>query len=109
MEQVEGTYARDIQQGIVATKSCMQKIHRNGKIGSRIIDGVFAGQVYQRRHIPAHITIAKFISIEDSLKIRAQLQEILPSGSFLCDKLSFIVPDEDFKFQRKGVFPLGNT
>ena len=87
----------------------MQKIHRNGKIGSRIIDGVFAGQVYQRRHIPAHITIAEFISIEDSLKIRAQLQETLPSGSFLCDKLSFIVPDEDFKFQRKGVFPLGNT
>ena len=87
----------------------MQKIHRNGKIGNRIIDGVFAGQVYQRRHIPAHITIAKFISIEDSLKIRAQLQETLPSGSFLCDKLSFIVPDEDFKFQRKGVFPLGNT
>ena len=70
---------------------------------------VFAGQVYQRRHIPAHITIAEFISIEDSLKIRAQLQATLPSGSFLCDKLSFIVPDEDFKFQRKGVFPLGNT
>lgn len=67
------------------------------------------GKCIKDGNIPAHITIAEFISIEDSLKIRAQLQEILPSGSFLCEKLSFIVPDEDFKFQRKGVFPLGNT
>jgi len=28
---------------------------------------VFEGKVYRRRHIPAHMTIAEFISIEESL------------------------------------------
>ncbi len=71
---------------------------------------VFAGQVYQRRHIPAHMTIAEFISIEESLKIHAQLQgTTILSGSFLCDRLAYIVPDEDFHFQRRDTFLLGNT
>jgi hypothetical protein len=68
---------------------------------------VFAGEVYARRHIPAHMTIAEFISIEDGLKLCAELQDSAPSGSFLCDRLEFIVPDEDFHFQRHGTFFLG--
>jgi len=69
----------------------------------------FAGEVYQRRHIPAHMTIAEFISIEESLNICAQLQDSAPHGSFLCDRLAFIVPDEDFHFQRKGTFFLDDA
>ena len=68
---------------------------------------VFEGEVYRRRHIPAHMTIAEFISIEDSVKLCAELQDSAPSGSFLCDRLEFIVPDEDFHFQRRGTFFLG--
>jgi hypothetical protein len=68
---------------------------------------VFEGKVYRRRHIPAHMTIAEFISIEDSLRLCAELQEAAPSGSFLCDRLEFIVPDQDFHFQRVGTFSLG--
>ncbi|MEM7028493.1 MAG: 2'-5' RNA ligase family protein [Chloroflexota bacterium] len=68
---------------------------------------VFDGKVYGRRHIPAHMTIAEFISIEDSLSICAQLQNSVPSGSFLCDRLEYIVPNEDFHFQRKNTFSLG--
>jgi hypothetical protein len=68
---------------------------------------IFAGQVYCRREIPAHMTIAEFISIEDGLEVCAQLQDVVPSGSFLCDRLEWIVPDEGFRFQRVGHFRLG--
>ena len=68
---------------------------------------VFAGKVYQRRTIPAHMTIAEFISIQDGLTLCAQLQDSGPSGSFLCDRLQFIIPDQDFHFQRVDTFFLG--
>lgn len=64
----------------------------------------FAGEAYQRRYLPAHMTIAEFISIEDSQKLCAHLQDSAPSGSFLCDRLEFIVPDEKFHFQNRGTF-----
>jgi len=69
---------------------------------------VFAGEPYGRRNIPPHMTIAEFISIEDGLKLCAQLRDSTPSGSFLCDRLEFIVPDQDFHFQRCGTFLLGD-
>lgn len=69
---------------------------------------VFEGIVYGRRHIPAHMTIAEFISIEDGLKLCANLQASAPRGSFLCDRLEFIIPDQDFHFQRVRTFLLRN-
>jgi len=68
---------------------------------------VFAGEKYYRRRIPPHMTIAEFISIEDGLNLCAQLQDSAPRGSFVCDRLEFIVPDDDFHFQRKLTFFLG--
>ena len=68
---------------------------------------VFAGEVYGRRDIPAHMTIAEFITIEASLQICSQLQNSAPSGSFLCDRLSFIVPNADFHFEVRDTFFLG--
>ena len=70
---------------------------------------VFEGEVFRRRHIPAHMTIAEFIPIEDGLKLCSELQDSAPSGSFLCGRLTFIVPDEDFHFQRQLTFPLGGV
>ncbi len=69
----------------------------------------FARVAYRRRNIAAHMTIAEFISIEDGLKLCAQLQDSTPSGSFLCDRLEFIVPDENFHFQIKETFFLGES
>ena len=68
---------------------------------------VFVGEPYYTRQIPPHMTIAEFISIEESLKLCAQLQEIAPSGSFVCDRLEFIVPDAGFHFQKAKTFLLG--
>ena len=67
---------------------------------------VFDGEAYQRRDVPAHMTIAEFITIDDSLKLCSELQATAPSGSFLCDRLEFIVPDESFRFQRARIFYL---
>ena len=53
------------------------------------------------------MTIAEFISIEDGLKLCAQLQDSAPRGSFMCDRLEFIVPDDEFHFQKKLTFFLG--
>jgi len=70
---------------------------------------VFAGETYYRRSIPPHMTIAEFISIEDGLKLCSQLKDTAPRGSFLCDRLEFIVPDNDFHFQKKLTFFLMNS
>jgi len=68
---------------------------------------VFGNMAYQRRDIPAHMTIAEFISIEEGLKIAEELKNTAPSGSFLCDRLELIIPDEQFRFQRQETFMLG--
>ena len=65
---------------------------------------VFDGKVHRRHNIPSHMTIAEFRSIEDSLQLCAELQDSAPSGSFLCDRLEFIVPDQDFHFQKVSTF-----
>ncbi len=65
--------------------------------------------MYHTRHIPAHMTIAEFISIEDSPKLCAALQDTAPSGSFLCDRLHLIVPDDGLCFHSKGTFLLGGA
>ncbi len=67
----------------------------------------FDDQVHLRRNIPAHMTIAEFISIEDSRRLCEGLRETVPGGSFLCDRLELIVPDERFHFRRAGAFYLG--
>ena len=71
------------------------------------VASAFASKPYYRRAIPPHMTIAEFISIEDGLKLCAQLQGIAPRGSFVCDRFEFIIPDNEFHFQRKLTFYFG--
>jgi hypothetical protein len=68
---------------------------------------VFEGLAYSRREIPAHMTIAEFLTIEDSLRICADLVGAAPRGSFWCDRLEHVVPDDTFRFQRRVTFLLG--
>ena len=69
----------------------------------------FSGEAYHRRNIAPHMTIAEFISIDESLALCTQLQNSAPSGSFLCDKLEFIVPDESFRFKKRKTFFLADS
>jgi len=68
---------------------------------------IFEGKVYGRRDIPAHMTIAEFVTIEESWRICEEIQDIAPSGSFLCNQLEFIVPDINMQFQRVKTYTLG--
>ena len=69
----------------------------------------FSRDAYNRRNIPAHLTIAEFVSTEDSRHSYAEIKERIKAGSFLCDRLEFIVPDRHFHFINHGTFILGNT
>jgi len=67
----------------------------------------FTREPYWTRTIPSHMTIAEFVSIEESWRIMEEIAETAPSGAFLCDRLEFIVPDIDMHFQRVKSYPLG--
>jgi len=41
--------------------------------------------------------------------LREKLQGTVPEGSFLCDKLTFIVPDDGFCFRRMLEMSLGGS
>lgn len=46
----------------------------------------------------AHMTIAEFISLDDTARILKELEDKTPTGTFLCDNLAYIVPDESMHF-----------
>ncbi|MBN1878216.1 MAG: 2'-5' RNA ligase family protein [Anaerolineae bacterium] len=68
---------------------------------------VFTRASYWTRTLPPHMTVAEFVSIEESWRIMEEIKEIAPSGSFLCDRLEFIVPDMNMHFQRVKSYALG--
>jgi 2'-5' RNA ligase len=68
---------------------------------------VFTRETYWTRTIAPHMTIAEFVSIEESWGIMEEIKDTVPSGSFLCDRLEFIVPDINMHFQRVKSYSLG--
>lgn len=68
---------------------------------------VFTRKPYWTRTIPPHMTLAEFVSIEESWHIMDEITETAPSGSFLCDRLEFIVPDSNMHFHRVKSYALG--
>jgi hypothetical protein len=67
---------------------------------------IFDGKVYGRRDIPAHMTIAEFVTLEESWQICEEIRDVAPSGSFLCDRLAFMVPDAQMRFRRVKTYAL---
>jgi hypothetical protein len=62
---------------------------------------VFEGSPFKRKDRAPHMTIAEFLpDIEASERLREELQGNVPEGTFLCDRLEYIVPDEGFRLQR---------
>ncbi len=47
----------------------------------------------------AHLTIAEFITLEETAHILKELEGKSPIGTFLCDNLAYIVPNEDMHFE----------
>jgi 2'-5' RNA ligase len=62
------------------------------------------------RHHPfwAHMTIAEFVSVEITEQLMRDLEgECAPTGSFVCDHLTYVVPDEEFRFTERRSLKLG--
>ncbi len=67
----------------------------------------FADVVFERRDIPAHMTIAEFLTPEDSKLLCRTLHNKVPKGSFVCKELVYLVPDDQFRFCPVLTFALG--
>jgi 2'-5' RNA ligase len=65
----------------------------------------------RKRPFIAHLTIAEFIDKETTVRLtrdlNKQLQKDILYGEFVCDKVTYMVPDENFVFQEIQSFDLG--
>lgn len=66
----------------------------------------FTGAPARRHAFSAHMTIAEFISAEETKALMVELRDVVPRGSFLCSCVSYAVPDGDFHFSERRTLPL---
>lgn len=68
---------------------------------------VFEGAAPRPRPFWPHLTIAEFVSVDATKDLVRQIGGgRAPAGSFVCDHLSYLVPDENFHFTERGVLGL---
>ena len=48
-----------------------------------------------------HLTISEFIDAERTSELMVELQDKTPEGEFICDCVSYAVPDENFHFTER--------
>jgi 2'-5' RNA ligase len=68
----------------------------------------FAGAPARRHPFSAHMTIAEFISVEQTEALMRQLADVAPKGVFTCSAVSYAVPDADFHFTERRRLALAN-
>jgi len=59
---------------------------------------IFAGRALPRAERVPHMTVAEFISLEETHELLTKLGSTVPSGSFFCDRVVYAVPDASFHF-----------
>jgi 2'-5' RNA ligase len=70
---------------------------------------VFAGAGPRPYPFWPHMTIAEFVSLDATKELVRQIGgDRAPAGSFVCDHLSYLVPDESFHFTERRVLKLGS-
>lgn len=69
--------------------------------------GVFERTLLRRQAVPAHLTIAEFISIDRTEELLHELGGRVPEGEFACDRIEYAAPDNSFRFRRMLTIPLG--
>lgn len=68
---------------------------------------LFEGVAHRRLDVPPHLTIAEFLSLEESHALAEQLTPLVAPAAFLCDELTLLVPDGDFRLEPRATFQLG--
>jgi 2'-5' RNA ligase len=70
---------------------------------------IFAGAPPRPYPFWAHMTIAEFVSADDTNELVRQIgSDGAPAGSFVCDHLSYLVPDASFRFTEHRALKLGS-
>jgi 2'-5' RNA ligase len=70
---------------------------------------LFAGAALARKDVPPHLTIAEFISPEQTAELLRVLRGNVPEGGFRCSSIEYAVPNRDFSFERVLTVPLGTS
>ncbi len=68
---------------------------------------LFENSPLTRKNVPPHMTIAEFISVEESIALEGTLRGQVDEGEWLCAEIEYAVLDEDLRFHRVLTFPLG--
>ncbi len=69
---------------------------------------VFEGAPARKYPFSAHMTIAEFISLERTEELMSELQGLAPEGDFLCNSVSYAVPDGSFHFTERAKLELAH-
>lgn len=58
----------------------------------------------QKRRFPfsAHMTIAEFITVEQTIELMIELKDVAPRGDFICTCVSYAVPDANCRFTERA-------
>jgi len=67
----------------------------------------FAGATPRTHPFSAHMTLAEFVSADETQRLMRELAGAAPRGSSLCDAVSYVVPDAGFRFTQRGRLQLG--
>jgi 2'-5' RNA ligase len=67
----------------------------------------FAAAPPRRYPFSPHMTIAEFITLERTAALLAELPPETGAGTFLCEQVSYAVPDQHFRFTERLSWPLG--
>jgi 2'-5' RNA ligase len=67
----------------------------------------FADAPARRYPFSPHMTIAEFISREETERLMVELDPVAPAGTFTCTGLSYAVPDGRFHFTERRRLALG--
>jgi len=70
---------------------------------------LFASVPPAEQEVAAHITVAEFITVEETDKLLAELQGNVPEGTYPCDAVEYAMPNDAFCFQRVLSLPLGRV
>lgn len=70
---------------------------------------IFAGRDLPRAKRLPHMTVAEFITLEETRELLARLGDTVSGGRFLCDRITYAVPDDSFHFETVLEVPLGSN
>ncbi len=68
---------------------------------------LFKDTPLNHEHIAPHMTVAEFITAEDTNRLLQELNGKVPEGTFLNGAIEYAIPNEDFYFERVFTIPLG--